>query len=136
MKKTFALNAACFAIVLLIGSSTVNANDAIKKQILELFPQADTNKDGAISDAEEAALSRQALKRYPKADKDGDGVLSDAEKKALLRLAANRAKRKPAGATTDNLPPAFFAIPQVHCALTWILPEIRTSNHDRPCTSG
>jgi hypothetical protein len=88
--------------MLLIGSSTVNANDAIKKQIIELFPQADTNKDGAISDAEEAALSRQALKRYPKADKDGDGVLSDAEKKALLRLAANRAKRKPAGATTDK----------------------------------
>ncbi len=62
-------------------------NNAIKQQILKLFPQADTNKDGVISDAEEAVVSRRALKRYPKADRDGDGVLSDAEKQALLRTA-------------------------------------------------
>jgi hypothetical protein len=109
MKNTFVLNSACFVIVLLIGASTVNADDAIKNQILKLFPQADTDKDGVISDAEEAVVSRQALKRYPKADRDGDGVLSDAEKKALLRAAANRAKRKPANPATakPNKKPSF-----------------------------
>ena len=93
MKKKFALNFACFPILLLIGASIVNADDATKKQILKLFPQADANKDGVISDEEEAALSRQVLKRYPQADKDGDGVLSDAEKKALLRQAAKEPRR-------------------------------------------
>ena len=78
---------------LLAGSSTTYSDDSIKQQILKLFPQADSNKDGVISDAEEAAVSRQALKRYPQADKDGDGALSVAEKKALLRQAAQRAKR-------------------------------------------
>jgi len=91
MKKT----SACFAILLLIGSSTVNADDATEKKILLLYPQADSNGDGVLSDAEESALSRLALKRYPKADRDGDGVLSDAEKQALLRVATNRAGRKP-----------------------------------------
>ncbi|MDE0866914.1 MAG: alpha/beta hydrolase [Rubripirellula sp.] len=80
----------------------MNANDAIKTKILELFPQADTNGDGVISDAEEAVVSRQAMKRYPQADKDGDGVLSDAEKQALLRIAAKRAKPKTATASTDK----------------------------------
>ncbi|TWT81322.1 acetyl esterase [Planctomycetes bacterium CA13] len=82
--------------------SSVNANDAIKTKILELYPQADTNGDGVISDAEEAMVSRQALKRHPKADKDGDGVLSDAEKQSLLRMAANRAKPKPSTTSTDK----------------------------------
>lgn len=86
---------ACFAIVLLIWASNVNANDATAKKILQLYPQADTNGDGVLSTAEEAALSRKVLKRYPKADRNGDGVLSDAEKQALLRMATNRAKRKP-----------------------------------------
>jgi len=94
MKKLFSLNLTCFAIVFLIGSFASNANDEAKKQILKLFPQADINKDGVLSEAEEAALSRQALKRYPKADRDGDGVLSETEKQTLLRAAANRAKRK------------------------------------------
>ena len=91
--------------LILICSATVNADDAIKKQILKLFPQADTNKDGVISDEEEAAVSRQALKRYPQADKDGDGVLSDAEKKALLRQAAKRAQQNnpnPVNSRTDK----------------------------------
>ena len=84
----------------LATTTPINADDAIRTQILKLFPQADTNRDGVISDAKEAALSRQALKRYPKADKDVDGDLSEAEKKALLGAAANRAKRnsaKPGG---------------------------------------
>ncbi len=105
MKKRTTRTLASFAVVLLIGSSCANADDAIKKQILKLFPQADTNKDGVISDEEEAALGRQVLKRYPQADKDGDGVLSDAEKKALLRQAAKRAQKKnsnPGNSRTDT----------------------------------
>ena len=41
----------------LFAFSSVNANDSLKKKILELQPQADTNGDGVISDAEEAAVS-------------------------------------------------------------------------------
>ena len=102
MKKTLAFNSACFAFLLILGASSCSANDGIKQQIFELFPQSDTNKDGVISDAEEAALSRQALKRYPKADKNGDGALSTSEKQALLRMAANRAKRTPANPTAEE----------------------------------
>ena len=93
MTKTFLI---CLAIVTMSGFSSVNADDAIKQKILELFPQADTNDDGVISDAEEAVLWRQALKRRPQIDKDGDGTLSDSEKQALLRLAAKRARPRPA----------------------------------------
>ena len=92
----------CITIVLLTVSSIVNADDEIKRQILKLFPQADTNKDGVLSDAEEAVVSQQALKRHPKADRNGDGVLSDVEKRTLLRAAANRAKRKPTSTPTDR----------------------------------
>ncbi len=102
MKKTLALKLACFAVLVMIGASPCSADENIKKQILKLFPQADTDKNGVISDAEEAVVSRQALKRYPKADEDGDGVLSDAEKRALLRAAANRAKRRPDNTTTNE----------------------------------
>jgi hypothetical protein len=95
--------------LLLICSATVNADDEIKQQVLKLFPQADSNKDGVISDSEEAAVSRQALKRYPNADKDGDGVLSEAEKRTLLRQAAKRAKPRPAttGADSRKKAPSF-----------------------------
>ncbi|MCP4096087.1 MAG: hypothetical protein GY880_09200 [Planctomycetaceae bacterium] len=86
---------ACWAIVAISALSTVQADDAIKQKILELFPQADTNSDGAISDAEEAVVWQQVLKRRPQIDKDGDGTLSDSEKKGLLRMAAKRAKRQP-----------------------------------------
>ena len=92
----------CFVALMIPASSIVNASDAIKKKALELYPQADTNGDGVLSDEEEAALSRQALKRYPQADRDGDGVLSDAEKQRLLRMAANRAKPKPASPTPER----------------------------------
>lgn len=104
--KNIAIKFLCSLVALAFATHAV-ADDAIKQQILKLFPQADTNKDGVISDVEEAAVSRQALKRYPKADKDGDGVLSEAEKQALLRQAANRAKRKPAktaGGTPKKTP--------------------------------
>lgn len=90
MKNSIPLQPVFAAIAVLVLSSTACADDLIKQQILKLYPQADTDKDGVISDAEEAALSRQALKRHPKADKDGDGVLSDTEKKVLLRQVAKR----------------------------------------------
>ncbi len=99
----------CFAIAAMPAFSVVSANDAIKKKALELYPQADTNGDGVLSDKEEAVLSRQALKRHPQADQDGDGVLSDAEKQKLLRMAASRAK--PASPTPEraekNRAPSF-----------------------------
>ena len=53
MSKTFLI---CFAIVTMSAFSSVNADDAIKAKILKLFPQADTNGDGVISDAEEAVV--------------------------------------------------------------------------------
>ena len=102
MNKNFALS---FAIAMLIGSSTTNADDAIRKQILKLFPQADADKDGVISDEEEAAARQQVVKRFPQADKDGDGVLSDAETKAVLRQAARRARKNnpnPRNSRTDK----------------------------------
>ncbi len=105
MKKHFALSSACVALTIVIGFSAVNADDSIKQQILKLFPQADTNKDGVISDAEEAAVRRQVLKRFSRADKDGDGVLSDAETKAVLRQAAKRAGKNnpnPGNSRTDS----------------------------------
>lgn len=82
----------------MLSSSVVNSNDAIKKKALELFPQSDTDGDGVLSDAEEAAFNRQVLQRFPQVDRDGDGVLSDAEKQKLLRMAANRMKQNPANA--------------------------------------
>jgi haloalkane dehalogenase len=93
---------ACFAIVLLFGLADLSANDTINEKILQLYPEADTNGDGVLSDAEEAALSQQAIKRYPEADANGDGVLSDTEKQELLRTFANGARRKRASTTTDK----------------------------------
>lgn len=90
MNRTI-FNLASFTVVLLIVASFAKADDEVKTQILKLFPQADTDKDGAISDAEEASARRQVVQRFPQADKDGDGVLSDAETKAVLRQAARRA---------------------------------------------
>ena len=106
LMKTRILCLACFAIVSLFAFSAVNANDALKKKIFEIYPEADTNGDGVLSDAEEVALSQQALKRYPQADANGDGVLSDAEKQTLLRQAAARAKRKPAAEKPSPTKPA------------------------------
>jgi hypothetical protein len=91
MKKSIIPALCSFLVMSLIMASPARANDAIKKQVLKLHPQADTNGDGVLSDAEEAALSRKALERFPQADADGDGVLSDVEKKALLqKMAAQR----------------------------------------------
>ena len=69
------------------------ASSDIRKQIFKLFPQADTDKNDVISDAEIATVHQQILKRFPRADRDGDDAISDAEMKGVLRQAANRAKR-------------------------------------------
>ena len=53
MKKNN-LNLACLAVVLLIAASSAHADDAVKQQILKLFPQADANKDGVIDDNDKA----------------------------------------------------------------------------------
>ena len=90
MKHSIPLQPISAAFAVLVFSSTACADDLIKQQILKLYPQADTDKHGVISDAEDAALSRLALKRHPNADTDGDGILFDAEKKVRLRLIANR----------------------------------------------
>ena len=109
MKKAIALVFGSSLVVSLIAASPAGASDPIAEKTLELYPQADTDGDGVLSFAEEAALSRMALKRVPKADADGDGVLSDAEKQTLLRIAESRAKRKsgsteptPASPATDK----------------------------------
>ena len=73
------------------GAPLALTQDEVKQQIFKRFPQADTDKDGVISDAEEAAVRRQIIRRFPRADRDGDGVLSDKETRAVLRQAANRA---------------------------------------------
>ena len=80
------------SFVTLALPGNASAQDEIKQAILKLFPQADQDKDGAISDAEEAAARQQVVKRFPRADRDGDGVLSDTETKAVLRRAANRTR--------------------------------------------
>ena len=95
MKKAIALVFGSSLVVSLIAASPAGASDPIAEKILELYPQADTDGDGVLSSAEEAALSRMALKRFPKADADGDGVLSDAEKRTLVRRAAAKARQKP-----------------------------------------
>ncbi|HAD60817.1 MAG TPA: hypothetical protein DCG12_16370 [Planctomycetaceae bacterium] len=95
-----------FALVLLASVLFATADDEIRNQILRIYPQADTDKDGVISDAEEAAARQQVLKRFPQVDSDGDGILSDAETKAVLRQAANRARQnKPARGTAQTAPP-------------------------------
>ena len=92
MKKTTGLTFLCLLVSLTFVART-NADDSIKQQILKLFPQADTDKDGVISDAEESTVRQQILKRFSRADKDGNSVLSDSEMKAIFRQAAKRAWR-------------------------------------------
>lgn len=101
MLKTLTIG---LAIVIYCNMATpTEADDAIRKQLLTLFPQADTDKDGVISDQEEAATRQQILKRFPQADKNGDGVLSDAETQTVLRQAAKRMKKnKPADNTASK----------------------------------
>jgi hypothetical protein len=95
MKKVIALVFGSALAATLIAPSPARADDAFAKKILELSPQADTNGDGVLSSAEEAAQTRTIIGKFPRLDRDGDGVLSDAEKQTLLRIVAVREKRKP-----------------------------------------
>ena len=101
MKTTIAFNFALFPTLFLMGALIFNADDTTKKQILKLFPQADTNGDGVLSNDEEAVVWQQVLKRRPQIDRDGDGTLSDSEKKGLLRMASKRAKPQPVPTMPD-----------------------------------
>ena len=104
MKKTIILAFLCLFASLTFMART-NADDAIKQQILKVLPQADTDKDGVISNAEDATVRRQILKRFSRADKDGDGALSDSEMQVVLRQAAKRGKRntpKASNSRTNN----------------------------------
>ena len=87
----------------------VNADDAIKQQILKRFPQADRDNDGVLSDAEEAFVSKQILKRFPQADRDGDGQLSTAEKQAMLSMAAKRSAGNSKPQTGKGQPAPTYA---------------------------
>ena len=80
--------------MLYLGALTSEANDDTKQRTLKLQPEADTDGDGILSDAEEAVLIRRALKRYPNADTNGDGTLSGAEKLRLLERGEAKMKKK------------------------------------------
>ena len=95
MKAKFSLFFACVVIASLLAVAKANTGDEIRTRILRLYPQADTNADGVISDEEEEALGRHAMAKYPKADADGDGVLSTKEKHALLNMTAQKRNRNP-----------------------------------------
>ena len=105
MKKVIPVIFGFSVVVFLIAPSPARGDDAFAKKMLEIFPQSDTNGDGVVSPAEEAAQSQKALERFPKLDRDGDGVLSDAEKQNLLRIVAARAKRKPGSGESSPASP-------------------------------
>ena len=82
-----------FFVFLMNGATFSQADNTVAEKILKYFPQADTNKDGMLSEDEESAVGRRAIQRYPKADVDGDGSLSDSEKEQLLRRVIALRKR-------------------------------------------
>ena len=105
MKKIALTLSFVFFVFLMYGATFSQAENTFAVKILEYFPQADTNKDGMLSEEEEAAVSRRAIQRYPKADVDGDGSLSDKEKEQLLKRVVALRKRR-----NDTSPPSggFF----------------------------
>jgi len=105
MKKIALTLSFVFFVFLMYGATFSQAENTFAVKILEYFPQADVNKDGVLSDEEEAAVSRRAIQRYPKADVDGDGSLSDKEKEQLLKRVVALRKRR-----NDTSPPTggFF----------------------------
>lgn len=105
MKKIALTLSFVFFVFLMYGATFSQAENTFAVKILEYFPQADVNKDGVLSDEEEAAVSRRAIQRYPKADVDGDGSLSDKEKEQLLKRVVALRKRM-----NDTSPPSggFF----------------------------
>ena len=81
-------------IASLLAVARANRGDDVRTRILRLYPQADTNADGVISEKEEEALCRQVMVKFPKADADSDGVLSTKEKYALLNMAAQKKRNQ------------------------------------------
>lgn len=75
-------------ILLLITStaiSTANANEAWKDKYFEIFPEADTNKDGDLTWPEFKAhkeMFKNYFKDNPAADTNNDGKMSFKEYKA------------------------------------------------------
>ena len=64
-------------ILVLVALFTFSFNifgSPLDKQILELKPQADRNKDGKLSDTEKKNLMKTIISRFPRSDSDGDGV--------------------------------------------------------------
>lgn len=91
VKKVIAFFWAFMAIASLIAVAKANRSNDIRTLIMRLFPQADTNGDGIISDKEEEAPAWRALARHP--DADGDGALSTKEKHALLTMVAQKPQK-------------------------------------------
>ena len=106
MKKLLALFCAVLAIVSLTAAAKVSRSDDIRTRIMRLFPQADTNGDGIISDKEEESLGRLALARHPDADSDGDGALSTKETHALLTNVAQKLQKHTPNRSSQELPEA------------------------------
>lgn len=104
MHKThLALSSACLTCFIFLGVSRLHSEESsFGEQLLQLFPQADTNHDGTLSADEEDAVSQRIMQRFPQADQNGDGALSAAEKDRVLRLATAMRQRtakptKPSG---------------------------------------
>ena len=84
-----------FVILILVTLFTCSFNvfgSPLDKQILELKPQADRNKDGKLSDAEKKNLMKMIISRFPRSDADGDGILSEKEWEVVIRVATAREK--------------------------------------------
>ena len=82
-------------ILVLVAFFTSSFNifgSPLDKQILELKPQADSNKDGKLSDAEKKNLMKTIISRFPRSDADGDGALSEKEWEVVIRIATVREK--------------------------------------------
>jgi len=105
-------------IVVLVALFTSSFNifgSPLDKQILELKPQADRNKDGKLSDAEKKNLMKTIISRFPRSDSDGDGILSEKEWEVVIRIATVRdkmQKRQNSGKSSNKgqMPPTHANI--------------------------
>lgn len=79
-------------LVTLFTSSFNIFGSPLDKQILDLKPQADRNKDGKLSDAEKQNLMKMIISRFPRSDSNGDGTLSEKEWEVVIRIATVRDK--------------------------------------------